>query len=233
MGGQPQKFEKGGGRRGLAAMALGCRVALAGVVVASLPGCSARQPLRDEVSVGLLAVLPIERVEREPEIWAAQGGRSRPPLPPDAGAAITAQLYRVLAERTDFRFVPDLTTADALGLPGVRTAPELVGRALALGKAVGADGVIFGRVFRFQERVGTEFGASEAAGVSFELALAAVKTGELIWRGQFDETQEPLSANLLNWWMFWRAGPRWLTARELAGLGVERLFGKMARVARP
>jgi hypothetical protein len=31
--------------------------------------------------------------------------------------------------------------------------------------------------------------------------------------------------------MFWRAGPRWISAGELAGLGVDRLFVDMtARV---
>jgi len=166
----------------------------------------------------LLAVLPIETV-------AAPAGDA--PVPSDAGMVVTAQLYRVLAEQTEFRFVPDLTVADTLDTPEVRRADSLADRAVALGKEVGADGVIFGRVLRFRKRVGTQFGATEPASVSFELALVAVSSGEVVWRGRFDETQEPLSSNLLNWWMFWNAGPRWMSAAELTGLGVDRLFADM------
>ena len=171
----------------------------------------------------LLAVLPIE-----PSAAPADDKHGSAPPPPDeAGMAVTAQIYRVLADQTEFRFVADLAVSDVLETPAVRRAGGVVERAVALGKEVGADGVIFGRVFRFQKRVGTEFGASEPASVWFELGLVSVANGDVVWKGRFDQTQEPLSANLLNWWMFWRAGPRWVSASELTGLGVDRLFTDM------
>jgi hypothetical protein len=171
----------------------------------------------------LLAVLPLESAPAP-----SDGGKVPPALPAeDAGLVITAQVYRVLADQTEFRLVPDLTVADVVETPAVRAANGLVDRAVALGKEVGADGVICGRVFRFQKRVGTEYGASQPASVWFELEVVAVGTGDIVWRGAFDQTQEPLTSNLLNWWMFWRAGPRWVSAGELAGLGVENLFADM------
>ena len=200
--------------------------ALAIVAVALLAGCSllpTSGPAEQQaapVNMQLLAVMPLE-----PAAVTSDDGTSTPP--PEASLSVTAQIYRVLAEQTEFRFVPDLTVSDVLETPAVRRAGGTVERAVALGKEVGADGVLFGRVFRFQKRVGTEYGASQPASVWFELDLVAVSSGEVVWQGKFDQTQEPLTSNLLNWWMFWRAGPRWFSAGELAGLGVDRLFADL------
>jgi len=187
-------------------------------------GCATKQPEQPEVapaSMQLLAVLPIEPVA------GVSGESVSAPPPAEAGQVVTSQLYRVLAEQTEFRVVPDLTVADTMETPEVRSARSVLERAVALGKEVGADGVIFGRVLRFKKRVGTDYGASEPASVSFELGLVAVSSGDVVWKGSFDQTQEPLTSNLFNWWMFWRAGPRWFSAAELAGLGVDRLFEDM------
>jgi hypothetical protein len=199
----------------------------AAVAAAFAVGCGFFQPGQTgehgPLTLRLVAVLPIE-----PAPAPSENGQPPAQLPAeDGGLAITAQVYRVLADHTEFRVVPDLTVADVAETPAVRRAGSLVDRAVALGKEVGADGVIFGRVFRFQKRVGTEYGASQAASVWFELDLVAVATGDIVWHGVFDQTQEPLTSNLFNWWMFWRAGPRWISAGELAGLGVDQLFAQM------
>jgi len=197
-----------------AALAMGC-----GATASQQPGEAEQKP----TTMQLLAVLPIETAPS-----ASDPGAPPPSLPPsEAGPVVTAQIYRVLAEQTEFRIVPDLTVADVVETPQVRGAGSLLARAVALGKEVGADGVIFGRVFRFQKRVGTEFGATQPASVSFEINLVSVSTGEVVWQGSFNQTQQPLTSNLLNWWMFWQAGPRWISASELAGLGVDRLFADM------
>jgi hypothetical protein len=198
---------------------------LAAVLAAALlAGCGAKQqadPSHPPVTMQMLAVLPLEAVRA--------GDAAGSPPPTESGLAVTAQVYRVLAEQTEFRFVPDLTVADALETPELRSADSLVDRAVALGKEVGADGVIFGRVLRYQKRVGTDLGATTPASVAFDLGLVAVVNGDVVWRGRFDQTQEPLTSNLLNWWMFWRAGPRWMSASELAGLGIDRLFRDLTR----
>lgn len=204
------------------------RCVAATLAAATLAGCSLfynAPPGAEEsapVNMQLLAVLPIE-----PVASTSADGTTTPPPPAEAGLSVTAQIYRVLADQTEFRFVPDLTVADELETPEVRRAGGTIERAVALGKEVGADGVIFGHVFRFQKRVGTEYGASEPASVGFDLGLVAVSSGAVVWQGTFDQTQEPLTSNLLNWWMFWREGPRWFSAGELAGLGVDRLFADL------
>jgi hypothetical protein len=197
------------------------------LVLAVLLGCSARQPESEHPPIDLLAVLPIEAVAPQSTF-----GEEQAPLPPDAGLAVTAQIYDFLAARSDFRFVADLTVQDAMQRSSVQDAPNLTARAVALGKEVAADAVIFGTVSRFRERVGTELGATSPASVIFDLSLVDVASGEVLWKGSFAKTQEPLSSNFFNFWMFWRAGPHWFSARELAGLGVDKLLEEMTKTVR-
>jgi hypothetical protein len=202
-------------RRGRARL-VGCYALLLSLVA----GCAwfrSAPPLEEKVS--LLAVMPLEREE-------PPAGKEDL-LPPGAERVVTAEIYRVLAESHRWRFVPDLAVEQALKtIPQGLSRPE---KARALGRAVQADAVLYGSVERFVERKGGEYGASKPASVAFNLALMSVATGEELWRARFSETQQPLSSNLLNFWMFWRGGPRWFTAQELARLGVERVLEDLQR----
>jgi len=192
--------------------------ALMGFCLVLASGCAwfrKGEPLEEPVS--LIAVLPLQR--------AADADPDR--LPQGAENMVTAQIYAVLAESPRFRFVPDLTVLDAL--QRLDRSGSVEQRAVALGRAVGADAVLFGTVDRVVERQGSEYGAKAPASVSFGLALVSVHSGKILWQARFDRTQQPLTANLFNWWMFWRAGPRWFSAQELARLGVERLLEDLSR----
>lgn len=186
--------------------------------VAVFAGCAwlrTGPPLEEPVE--LIAVLPLDRADN------ADPAR----LPPGAEETVTAQVYAVLAESPRFRFVPDLTVLEALRHVGRNL--ERQQRAMALGRAVKADAVLYGTVERFVERQGGPYGAKAPASVSFGLALISVKSGKVLWQGRFDRTQQPLATNLFNWWMFWRGGPRWFSAEELARLGVEYLLDDLGR----
>ena len=215
--------------------ASGCRVLWLALIVASVTilcqGCALFERRGEPVIVGLLAVLPIE-----PAVPAAVSEESAGALPPGAGQAVTSQVYRVLAHQTAFRFVPDLLVIEEVKRPTIRNASDLIGRAVALGKAVEADGVIFGRVFRFRNRLGTALDATVGASVSFELALVVVETGEEIWRGEFDRTQEHLGGMFTRFFHFvtyWRPKPHWYTAGELAAIGAEKLLDDMTATVHP
>ncbi|MBI1813679.1 MAG: hypothetical protein HYR72_01740 [Deltaproteobacteria bacterium] len=201
------------------------RAALA-LNVLILGGCSAIfKPSEPMISppVKLFAVLPLKRVDVSLEPQAV-GVEVEQAAAPDAERVVTAQIYAVMAESSTWRFVPDLQVEQAMR--DVHAA-ELEARALQLGKVVKADGVFYGTVSRFRERDGSEYGARHGASVSFRLALVSVETGATVWEGRFDQTQQALSSNLLDWWMFWEAGPKWVSARELSHLGVEQLLGQL------
>lgn len=190
----------------------------------TLTGCSLlqRSPQITE-HIDVIAVMPIERAETV----SATPTEGAPQLAPGAEGVVTAQIYGVLSSSPEWRFVPDLTASQALSQ--IAPGGDLQSRARALGKAVSADGVLFGTVSRYVERVGSEYGAREPAAVSFSLQLIAVTSGEIVWKDAFDQTQQPLSSNLLNWWQFWRGGPRWFSAPEFTRLGVERVLEDLAR----
>ena len=103
-------------------------------------------------------------------------------------------------------------------------------RARKLGEMVYADAVISGRVRRYQERVGEEWGAKRPASVAFVLELWDVKRGDLIWSGQFDESQRPLSENIFALGEFTQRGGRWLTAEELALEGVKKAVNQLHQI---
>jgi len=187
------------------------------VALLAVTGCTQTARLLnppDQVAepVGLVAVLPIDR----------DPGATPERLPPDVERIVTAHIYGVLADSSHWRFVPDVTVGDAL----TEVNPVYVqdDRAQALGEAVEADAVICGTVSRFVERDGSDFGADEPASVAFRLKLVSTASGEVLWEGEFDETQQSLSGNLLNFWQFWRGGPRWFSAAEFSRMGVERLL---------
>lgn len=178
------------------------------------------EPLAEPVE--LIAILPLDRAEDE-----RSDGEDGPQLAPGAERAVTAQLYAVMAESPRWRFVPDITSSDALRRIDARA--ERLRRARQLGKAVNADAVLCGVVSRFIERVGTDYAASAPAAVSFQLALISSHSGEVLWESDFARRQESLSTNLFDWWMFWEGGPKWLSAAELARVGVESLFDDLDR----
>ncbi len=197
----------------LALASSGCGIVRRGQPEAALP------------PVHLIAVLPIVGAAESPQPKTVTVEVGSAPLPADAARVVTAQIYGVMASSPEWRFVPDLVTAQALH--GVPPDEDLAKRARALGKAVGADSVLYGTVSRYREREGTELGAREPASVSFRLSLFSLASGKTVWSESFDKTQQPLSSDLFNWWMFWRAGPHWFSAPELTRLGVERLLGNL------
>jgi len=191
------------------------RSAALALAFAALSACGTAQAPRPPVVTHLLAVLPLDH---------GPGVRPSADRHDDGAAIVTAQLYRVLSQQTEFRFAPDLSVSDLLATPELRAASGQVGRAVALGKALGAEAVIVGTVTAYAPRIGTAFGASQGASIGFTLGVVEVASGELVWEGEFAQTQESLATNFFDAWILWSAGGRWLTASELAGLGVERLW---------
>lgn len=200
------------------------RGAVAILLAAGLAACNPfHRGTKLAEDVSLIAVMPIEAVERASATPTGQ----ETSLPPEAGPEVTAAVYGELSSSPKFRLVPDLTVAQALRR--IKPSGDLATRAVALGKDVAADAVLFGTVSRYVEREGGEYGARRPAAVSFALQLVSSKSGKILWSGTFDQTQQALSSNFGNWWQFWRGGPRWFTAQEFTRLGVEHVLKDLSR----
>jgi hypothetical protein len=123
--------------------------------------------------------------------------------------------------------------AEALAARGVEViAPEDVAATLAdagasqraaavLAEKRGADAVVLGDLTRWEEREGEAYGTLHAAAVGFRVTLQGAPDGRALWSAEFDERQQPLSANVLRAGQYPGGGSRWLTARELARWGAQ------------
>ena len=79
-------------------------------------------------------------------------------------------------------------------------------------------------LFCWQERKGTSLSVSEPARVGFHLHFFSSDSGKRVFEGEFLEEQIPLSENLFEIGKFIKRGGRWITAQELAGEGLEKIF---------
>lgn len=93
-----------------------------------------------------------------------------------------------------------------------------------IGKRLEAEAVLTGMIFRWQDREGKEYGVNRAASVAFDLQLISTADGSVIWRDKFDKTQKSLSEDLFDLGTFLKARGRWMSARDLADSGLERLL---------
>lgn len=96
-----------------------------------------------------------------------------------------------------------------------------------VGELVYADAVMIGRVLRYRERVGDEWGAKSPASVAFVLDLVDVRRGDIVWSARFDETQKPLSENIFALGDISQRGVRWLTADQLMEDGVKKAIAQL------
>jgi hypothetical protein len=150
------------------------------------------------------------------------------PVPDSAGYFMTSQLISLMENRPAYAIISSEGSHDFLsGLSGTDTA---VASHLKLyvnaGKQAGADAVLVGHIFRFKERKGNRASVETPASVAFDLHLIDVNSGKIVWTGNFDQTQRPLSENLLELGSFIKRGASWVTAEELALGGLEDILGR-------
>ena len=94
----------------------------------------------------------------------------------------------------------------------------------AVGKEVGADGIIAGYLFYYMERKGFGYSVTEPASVAFCVHLIRVKDGVSVWKSVFDKTQSSLMENIFNILPFIKGGAKWITAEELSQEGIEEIL---------
>lgn len=179
--------------------------------------------------ISRLAVAPfgtsgdLAQAERRAQIDAGVSIGAPAPEPGVGPAEAAALVARYLSEALVKQGV-DVTTHEDLGRVLAETgadtqAPREVARLAS--ERFGAQAVVIGSVARYRERTG---GAQEvgAASIWFEVALYKAPEGEKLWSGVFNETQRPLSDNVLVASRYPGGGSRWLSAEELARWGAEQ-----------
>jgi TolB-like protein len=145
----------------------------------------------------------------------------------DAGELLARIAYSVTSALPHWQVVSDSEVREVAETvpPGVEAA-----RLQQIGQAVYADAVLTGRMQRFRERVGDEWGAKSPASVSFTLDLVDVRRGDVIWTARFDETQKSLSENIFALGEIGQRGVRWLSAEQLTQEGVRKSIGQLHQI---
>jgi TolB-like protein len=169
------------------------------------------------VRVARIAVMPLLEAPSKSDGTVIEG----------SGETVTAELIGQVALAGGWELVPETDVAEALQkLPPVTPAnQEAV--AVALGKKVNADVVLFGTVDRFKERVGIAYAAESPASVEFTLHLVQVQSGQVVWTAKFARTQKALFENVFNLVNFVKAEGRWVKAHEIAQDGIKEAIANL------
>lgn len=138
-----------------------------------------------------------------------------------AGDSVTAELQAKMALEAGWQMISESDVAEAMQKLPPTTAANLKQNAIALGKAVSADGVLYGNIESYKERVGADYAASSPASVAFTLHLVEVANGQDIWTAGFQKSQKALTDNVFNVVNFLQNSGRWVRAHEIANEGVD------------
>lgn len=152
---------------------------------------------------------------------------NRQALADEADIIIYQMVHQAMADRFGNRVTPMHVTRSAYDRL-MKDCRDKTIRSLAaeLGEQLKTDYVIAGTVWRFREREGYAVSANAPASVGFSVFLLDVKAAKIQWTEAFNQTQQPLSENLLHAVSFFKQGAKWMTARELSRVGVTTVFSR-------
>lgn len=144
----------------------------------------------------------------------------------DAADFLTDHLFSLLQNNSDYKLIPPGQAQGVQSnlLSGDESSLAERDFLVATGRALKSDGVMAGYIFRYRERVGTRYAVDSPASVAFDIHLIRVADGRVLWSGQFNETQRPLSEDLLSLGTFIKRKARWITAHEMAQAGLADLL---------
>jgi len=143
----------------------------------------------------------------------------------DADRILTRYVHEALRNRYGEKVIPlteSIEVYERISRDELKDTPRSLAR--KLGETLEADLMIVGTVWRYRERVGGALGSESPASVAFDIYLIDMDSGKTLWKAKFDETQRPLSENILDAKTFFKRGARWLTADELASYGVKEVL---------
>jgi hypothetical protein len=182
-----------------------------------------------------LAIFPffIERV-KDPARGAVcpicKGVYRRGDILPGSQKTLTRLLQEKMEAKDIFKILPPEKVEEALSKSDrmqLELRPML--SFVQLGKTLNVDFILVGYLFRFEERIGSNIGVEKPASVGFDVHLIRLRDGKMVWIGKFDETQQPLSENLLKMRAFVRRKASWLTAAELSSVGMDEMLIRFPR----
>jgi hypothetical protein len=146
------------------------------------------------------------------------------PIRQDVADKLTYGLFDHLTRSGGFHFI---SPRDARSQSSTIDSPSRirgdVNLYLRIAESLSADAFLAGYIWRWKDRKGAELAVEIPASVDFDLYLIRMDNKAIVWKYEFDKTQQSLAENLLDLKTFLRAKGRWLSALELAELGLEKI----------
>jgi hypothetical protein len=87
-----------------------------------------------------------------------------------------------------------------------------------------SDQALIFSLLRYRERAGDKYSAEDPASLAFEFKLVNAEDGKTICSGSFDETQQSLTENILDFPKSLKRGFKWITVRQMAAEAVRETF---------
>lgn len=144
----------------------------------------------------------------------------------DAKRFLTDLALERLRERTPVKLITADQARDLQTITLAISNPDVSERALLMetGRRLNADGVFVGHVYRYRNRVGGKYAATDPASVAFDLFLMRISDGRVLWSAFFDETQKALTDDLFQLGAFLERDGQWITADQMADKAMERMM---------
>jgi hypothetical protein len=142
-------------------------------------------------------------------------------VPQGASESISADVYARANMMGGWEVVPQEDVDAALQQMPPLKLSNLDQNAIALGQKVAADGVIYGTVSRYRERVGFDYAAQSPASVAFTLYFLDEHTRQVVWTAKFAREQKALTENVLDLPNFLQNKGRWVRAHDIAADGIQ------------
>lgn len=193
-------------------------------------GTDAARQIQRVAVVGFKAAIP-EGDSPEVFLNPVTGSALRSyPVPRFAVEGLTDELFNRLVSQRKWGFISpgqtrgvieDILRSDKnVGMPEVEILQKI-------GNTFGADAVLSGYIYRWLEREGTDFAVKRPASVAFDLYLVNPSDGSVMWRRNFNKTQQSLFENLFDFDTYLKSSGRWLTAGKLAIIGLDKMVSEM------
>jgi hypothetical protein len=171
----------------------------------------------------IAVVFPNARVP-EPTAQATYAPPEKGPTEEELSELLARLVYSSMASMPSWQIVSESEVREVgQSVP----ASADMARLRKIAEMVYADALIVGRMERYRERIGNEWGAKSPASVAFALNLIDVRRGDVIWSARFDETQKPLSENIFAIGQVGERGMRWLSAEQLTQEGVKKAVAQL------
>lgn len=101
------------------------------------------------------------------------------------------------------------------------------------GEKLGCTHALLITLERYRERLGDEYSATDSASLSFGYQLVNVSDGKVICFGQFNETQKPVSENILEIGQAIKRHFKWITVADLTREALKRKFTDCPELVAP